>query len=205
MPVSGCPQITHHSRGAGEACYPHTAPYPAGPPWDSHWDPGQVWVGRRNGQDPPTPLAPQAQSPVLRLTHLLPARQLSSWDLSVRLSHGPLLRKQEEVGGSRGSSAARGSWLRTAGGRDRRRRGRWTAEPPSKGRHSLASQGLRARGHGRGTELPGEWASLGLYLGGSQSGSTERGCAGDRGARVEEGRLSLQRALRWPADSGANP
>lgn len=118
VPVSGCPQITHHSRGAGEACYPHTAPYPAGPPWDSHWDPGQVWVGRRNGQDPPTPLAPQAQSPVLRLTHLLPARQLSSWDLSVCLSHGPLLRKQEEVGGSRGSSAARGSWLRTVGGRD---------------------------------------------------------------------------------------
>lgn len=59
--------------------------------------PGQVSAGKGTCQD--LHLAgvflPRCQPPVLRLTCLLPARQLSGWDLSVHLPHSPLLRKWE--------------------------------------------------------------------------------------------------------------
>lgn len=47
------------------------------------------------GPPPGRRVPPQVPAPVLRLTCLLPARQLSGWDLGVHLPHSPLLRKEE--------------------------------------------------------------------------------------------------------------
>lgn len=106
--VSREPPACPTEQRGGVALPPHAAPCQLLTPWNSTPPPptlgpchplypGQVSAGKGTCQD--LHLAgvflPRCQPPVLRLTCLLPARQLSGWDLSVHLPHSPLLRKWE--------------------------------------------------------------------------------------------------------------
>ena len=72
---------------------PHTTPGPCHPLY-----PGQILAGKGTCQD--LHLAgvflPRCQPPVLKLTCLLPARQLSGWDLGVHLLIGPFSGRRRE-------------------------------------------------------------------------------------------------------------
>lgn len=144
----------------GSPAQPLTSP-PGVPHWDRGIHSAQVRSGWTEGcaRTPhlAEPILPKCQLLVLRLTCLLPACQLSCWDLS---SHFPL-GKWVEVGGSGGSSMGGGVPDLQLREREPRRRGRWTAEPPSAGE----SQGPQSCQRQR--------KSLDSTCGGGLSGPTE--------------------------------
>ena len=104
--LQGAPSLPNRAERRGSpttpmrhpaSCSPPGIPLPLTPGPCHPLYPGQVSAGKRTCQD--LHLAgvflPRCQPPVLRPTCLLPARQLSGWDLSVHLPQSPLFRKWE--------------------------------------------------------------------------------------------------------------
>lgn len=170
---------------------------PAAPPWNSPnatlgpchpLYPGQIPAGKGTCQH--LHLAgvflPRCQPPVLRLTCLLPARQLSGWDLGVHLPHSPLLRKEEgaeEVLQRR----APGSGLRVKGTQEE---GRVQTDQPSTRETQPCCPGAGGLGPQTRHRAARAGESLGLYLWFCPGPLSAHVCAGGRGVRVGAGQLS---------------
>ena len=167
--------------------------------------PGQVSAGKGTCQD--LHLAgvflPRCQPPVLRLTCLPPACQLSCWDLSVHLPHSPLLRKwegAEEVLQRRAPGPGLGVKGTQEEGQVQSQSSARETQPCCPGAGGLGPQ-TRHRAAGVRRK---PW-SLPVVVACPDPLSAHI-CAGGRGIRVGAGRLNPSACTpRWLAESRANP